>query len=96
MTDQERNEITIIAKEFASAFKDTIGEISGSGWLIVDPLSGYLDFAGFKHELAQIPANDQHPQILFMTFDDGWQFIPAGSDLPHPDAKDWIWVQKVK
>ena len=38
MTEQQKTEIEKIAKEFAAGFTDTIGEIAGSGWLIVDPL----------------------------------------------------------
>lgn len=80
--------------EFASGFKDTIGEIAGSGWLIVDPLSGYLNFLGYENNLEQLPACDEHPQILIMTFKDGTKFIPSGSDLPHPESKDWLWISK--
>lgn len=92
MTEQQKKEIEKIAKEFASGFKDTIGEIAGSGWLIVDPLSGYLNFCGYENKLDQIPAKENHPQILIMTFKDGTQFIPAGSDLPIKGATDWMWL----
>lgn len=92
MTEEKKKEITQIAKEFAEAFKDDIGGIAGSGWLIVDPLSGYLNFCGYTNVLKQLPANDKHPQILIMTFEDGTQFVPAGSDIPQPGAKDWMWL----
>ena len=92
MTEQEKIEIEKIAKGFASGFSDSIGEIAGSGWLIVDPLSGYLNFLGYENKLDQIPSNENQPQILIMTFKDGTQFVPAGSDLNHPDAKDWMWL----
>jgi len=92
MTEQQKTEIEKIAKEFASGFKDTIGEIAGSGWLIVDPLSGYLNFCGYENKLEQIPAKENQPQILLMTFKDGTKFIPAGSDLPVKGATDWMWL----
>ena len=92
MTEKQKTEIEKIAKEFASEFTDTIGEIAGSGWLIVDPLSGYLNFCGYENELQQIPAKDGKPQVLIMKFKDGTQFIPAGSDLPVNGATDWMWL----
>ncbi len=92
MTHQQKAEIEKIAKEFASGFKDTIGEISGSGWLIADPLSGYLNFCGYKNKLEQIPAKGDQQQVLLMTFKDGTQFIPAGSDLKIEGATDWMWL----
>lgn len=97
MTIEQKAEITAIAKEFAEPFKTTIGDIAGSGWLIVDPLSGYLNFIGHENELTQIPATDKHPQVLIMTFKDGTTFIPAGSDLKKVDARseDWMWVDRI-
>lgn len=94
MTQEQKNEITKIAKEFASPFKESIGEIAGSGWLIVDPLAGYLNFIGFKNTLKQLPANNNHPQVLIITLQDGTRFCPAGSDLKklYPSAKDWMWL----
>lgn len=92
MTNEQKAEIEKIAKEFASGFKDRIKEIAGSGWLIVDPLSGYLNFCGYENKLQQIPAKDGQPQILIIKFKDGTQFIPAGSDLRLPEAKDWMWL----
>ncbi len=94
MSEGYKAEIEKIAKEFASSFKDTVGDIAGSGWLIVDPLSGYLNFIGYDNTLHQIPATDNHPQVLIMTFLDGTQFIPSGSDLPVEGATDWMWVDK--
>ncbi len=47
MSNEQKLEIETIAKEFASGFKDTIGDIAGSGWLIVDPMSGYLNFGNY-------------------------------------------------
>lgn len=92
MTDKQKIEIEKISKEFASGFKDTIGDISRSGWLIVDPLSGYLNHLGFENSLKQIPEVNGHPQILIMTFKDGTQFIPAGSCLSVKGATDWMWL----
>lgn len=92
MTEIQKEEITKIAKEFASGFKPEINEIAGSGWLIVDPLSGYLNFCGHENTLKEIPANDKHGQILVIEFKDGTQFIPAGSDLPVEGANDWLWI----
>ena len=69
------------------------GSINGSGWLIVDPLSGYLNFLGYKNTLVQLPACEQHPQILIMEFEDGTDFIPAGGDLKNvfKAAENWLW-----
>lgn len=92
MTTEQKEMITKISQEFASGFKDTIGEIAGSGWLIVDPLSAYLQFCGFENKLVQMPPTDSHPLILIMQFKDGSQFIPAGSDIPLKGAKDWQWI----
>lgn len=96
MTQEQKLEITRIAKEFASGFKDTVGEIAGSGWLIVDPLSGYLNFIGHENKLSQLPSNEQHGQVLIMTFTDGTTFIPSGSDLKGVDSRseDWMWIDK--
>lgn len=92
MKEEEKVEISRISKEFASGFKPEINEISGSGWLIVDPLSGYLNASGFENELKELPETDKRPQVLVMTFKDGSQFIPAGSDLKLDGAKDWMWL----
>ncbi len=92
MTDATKEEIVKISKQFASGFKPEINEIKGSGWLIVDPLSGYINAMGHENELKQLPACEKHPQILIMRFKDGSQFIPTGSDLGHPEAKDWLWL----
>lgn len=92
MTQERREEITKISKEFASGFKSTIGEISGSGFLIVDPLSSYLNSVGILNTLSQLPEKEDRPLILFMEFSDGSKFIPAGSDLPIEGAYDWMWI----
>jgi hypothetical protein len=94
MTDEEKKQITKISKLFANGFKDTFGSINGTGWLIVDPLSGYLNACGFENKLDQLPANDKHPQVLIMTFKDGTVFIPAGKDLKatNKKAKNWTWI----
>lgn len=31
-------------------------KLNGSGWLIVDPLSGYLNFCGYEHKTLELPA----------------------------------------
>ncbi len=92
MNDTQKKEIEKIAKEFAEGFKETIGKIAGSGWLIVDPMSGWLGACGYKNKLDQIPAKKNQPQILVITFEDGTQFIPAGSDLPVANSYDWMWL----
>lgn len=94
LTETEKKEISKISKEFAKEFKSTIGSINGSGWMIVDPLSGYLNAVGFEHVLDQMPANEKHCQVLVLTFNGGEQFIPAGGDLKPviPMAKNWMWI----
>ena len=91
MKIEDQNEITKISQQFASAFD---WPIEGSGWLTVDPLSGYLNSIGYENELKELPAKGDRPQILIMIFKDGSQFIPAGSDLKsvHKDAKNWMWL----
>lgn len=93
MTKEQKAEIVKISKSFANGFKDEI-PLNGSGWLIVDPLSGYLNACGYENELGEIPATKEHPQILIMTFKDGSQLIPSGADLKplFPDAKNWTWL----
>ena len=95
MTTKQKEEITQISKEFASGFKPDIDQISGSGWLIVDPLSAYLKACGYNHTLGELPACDKHVQVLVMRFKDGSQFIPAGSDLKmiYSQATDWMWIR---
>lgn len=92
MEDKQKKEIEHISKQFASEFKNEIGGIAGSGWLIVDPLCGYLNFMGHGNTVQHLEANSSHPQILIITFTDGTQFIPAGSDMPVKGAKDWMWI----
>lgn len=93
MTQERRDEITQIAKEFASGFEPDI-PIAGSRWLIVDPLSGYLNAEGYKNEVSQLPANEHHPQVLILVFEDGSWFIPAGGDLKPLDARfeNYMWA----
>lgn len=81
MSEAEKKEIVRISKLFAAPFKEMIGEINGSGWLIVDPLSAYLNHCGYENTLDQLPAKGKHPQILIMNFKDGSKLIPAGLDL---------------
>jgi len=88
MSDIDKTHIEKISKDFASG----IGEIKGSGWLIVDPLSGFLNACGYKNELSQIPPKDGKPLVLIMTFEDGTRFIPAGSDLGFEGVEDWSWI----
>lgn len=90
MTDKQREEIVKIGKQFAAG----MGVINGSGWMIVDPLSGYLNYCGYENKLNQLPATDKYPQVLIMTFKDGDQLIPAGGDLKelHPAAENWMWL----
>lgn len=90
----KKKEITKISKQFASAFKDTFGLNGGTGWLIVDPLSGYLNSIGYENKLDQIPSCEKHPQVLVITFNDGAKLIPSGKDLKplHTKFKNWIWL----
>lgn len=94
MTDELKKEITELSKKFASGFEETIPSINGSGWLIADPLSGYLNFCGYENTLQELPPTDKTPQILIMTFKDGSKFIPAGEDLKaiSPLAENWMWL----
>lgn len=93
MKTKDKIEIEEISKEFAKGLGI---ELKGSGWLIVDPLSSFLTVCGFPNTLSEIPAKDNQQQVLIMTFKDGTQFIPAGSDLPQSGAKDWLWLDKIK
>jgi hypothetical protein len=94
MEQKLKEEITKISKEFSEPFCERFGGINGSGWLIVDPLSGYLNFLGYTNKLDQIPATDEYPQVMIMTFTDGSQLIPAGGDLKKisPLAENWQWI----
>lgn len=80
MTQTEKDTITQISKEFAAEFEPEI-PLNGSAWLIVDPLSGYLNALGHTNTPHQFAATDKHPQVLLLEFPDGSQFIPAGADL---------------
>ena len=90
MNQKQKDEITAIAKEFTEGMEFPI---NGSGWLVVDPLSGYLNALGYKNVLSQIPSNNKHPLVLVMLFEGG-TFIPAGGDLKPLDEKfqNWIWI----
>ena len=94
MTDQQKKEITKISQQFARGFKEMFGSINGTGWLIVDPLSGYLNAMGYENKVHEIQACENHPQVLVMTFNDGSKFIPAGADLKHlhKKFKNWDWL----
>lgn len=91
MTEETKKEILDISKEFAKGLGIPL---NGSGWLILDPLSGYLNFLGYKNKLSQLPASEKHPQILFMTFEDGTDLMPAAADLKgvFKDAENWMWL----
>lgn len=96
MTKKQRDKITKIAQEFYSGFQDTFPTINGTGFLIVDPLSGYLSFEGYEHTVSQIPAKGDRPQVLLLDFPDGSTFIPAGEDLKGmlSKASNWMWILK--
>lgn len=94
MTQEEKDKITDIAKQFHIGMKDMFPTIEGTGWLVVDPLSGYLNACGIANELFEIPTCEEHPQVLIMQFPDGSKFIPAGSDLKSISdaAENWMWL----
>lgn len=98
LTKEQRKEIERISKSFTKGFKPDFPNINGTGWLIVDPLSGYLNALGYENKLDQLPATSQHPQVLIMTFCDGSQFIPAGGDLKpiYAKAKNFMWLDETK
>lgn len=93
MTPAEKQKIEEISKEFASGFEPSI-PLNGSGWLIADPLSGYLNFVGHTNTPSQLPATEKHPQVLVLDFPDGSQFIPAGGDLKPLDERfhNYMWL----
>lgn len=93
MKTERRFEIETMCREFASGFDFPI---AGSGWLIVDPLSGFLNYQGIRNSLQELPANEDHPQVLIMTFEEGGILIPAGSDLKKEGAHDWMWILKTE
>ncbi len=98
MNEAEKKKITKIAKQFASGFKPDIPSINRSGWLIVDPLSGYLSAVeGIENKLQELPATEKHPQVLVMIFKDGTRFVPAGGDLKPlgESAHNWMWVDPI-
>lgn len=94
MTDKDKAEITRIAKEFSEPFYEMTGGINGSGWIIVDPLSAYLNFCGYQNKLFQMPESVYHPLVLIIMFKDGTQFIPAAGDLKllAKDFENWQWI----
>lgn len=94
MSEQTKKEISKISQSFARGFKKMFCSCNGTGWLLVDPLSAYLNSIGFENTLHQLPESDKHPQVLIMTFKDCSQFIPAGGDLKllHKDFKNWMWL----
>ncbi|CCG99868.1 hypothetical protein FAES_1859 [Fibrella aestuarina BUZ 2] len=94
MTDAQKAEITKISQEFFSGFEGTFDTINGTGWLVADPLSGYLNSVGYQHTLSQLPENEKHPQVLILEFPNGSWFIPAGGDLKSviPTAENWLWI----
>lgn len=90
MTKEQKTQIVKISKSFAKG----IGEINGSCWLVVDPLSAYLNAFDFQNEIKQIPQTSEHPQVLIMIFKDGSTLVPAGADLKpiNDKAKNWMWL----
>lgn len=94
LTQEQKEEITKISQEFAKPFKDTVGGINGSGWLIVDPLAVYLHHCGFKNELSEMPQKEDRPQVLIIEFSSGDKFIPAGGDLSNLNEafSNWMWL----
>ncbi len=91
MTKEQKKEITKMSKQFASGFE---WKIEDSGWLIVDPLSAYLNACGFENKLLQFPETKEHDLILIIVFKDGSRFMPAGINLKFVDkkAKNWMWI----
>lgn len=95
MTKEQKKEISKMSQDFARGFKDMFGGINGTGWLIADPLSGFLSSVGYENKLSQLPEKGDRPQVLVLTFEDGTQFIPAGGDLAGEvkGAKNWLWIE---
>jgi len=91
---ENKADITKMAQEFSEPFYENFGSINNTGWLIVDPLAGYLGFCGWENKLHEMPDCEQHPQVLIITFEDGSQFIPAGADLKgiHEGFENWMWI----
>ncbi len=91
MTESKKQEIIDMSKDFSEGLGI---EINGSSWLIVDPLSGYLNAIGYENKLQSIDANDLHPQVLIIIFEDGTKFIPAGADLIplHPSFTNYMFI----
>jgi hypothetical protein len=93
MTQAQKDEITKISQGFAKGFEPDI-PLNGSGWLIVDPLSSYLNFLKFENEVSQLPTNEDHGLILIIEFKDGSRFIPCGAEMKFIDEKahNWMWI----
>jgi len=92
MENKRKKQILDLCKRFTKGMKIPI---NGSGLLIVDPLSGYLNTIGFKNTLMQIPGTENRHMVLIITFEDGTQLIPAGLDLKtkeYPEFKNWMWL----
>ena len=95
MDELKQKEIVKVCQEFTAGFRDTFPTINGSGWLIVDPMSAFLAVGGYPNTLSELPATNDHPQVLVMQFADGSRLIPAGGDLAALDAAfhNWFWLQ---
>jgi len=89
MLQEQKDQIERISKDFVKGLGI---EIKGSTFLAVDPLAGYLDFIGYPNAINQIPETADRPLILIIEFQDGTQFVPAGSDIPVEGSKDWLWI----
>lgn len=94
MTEELKNEITRISKEFAKGLEGTFDTINEGAWLIVEPLSAYLNALGYHNRLDQIPAKEDRPIILILTFKDGIRFVPTGKDLEKDftGATNYLWL----
>lgn len=94
MDNEQKKEIAKISKQFAGGFKSMFGSINGTGWLIADPLSGYLNAIGYTNKCYELPETDNYGQVLILEFNDGSKFVPAGGDLKHlyEKAKNWMWL----
>lgn len=98
LTDEKKKEITKISKQFTKGILGNLS-INGTGWVVADPLSAYLNFLGYENTLKQIPENGKQPQVLILEFKDGSMFIPAGKDMSNSLKRDvknftWIWQPK--
>ena len=101
MNQKQKDKITKISKEFFSGFSEMTDSINGTGAIIVDPLSGYLNFTGYPNTPKAFDATENSPLILMLVFEDGSCFVPAGEDLKgiaHKGKEDlltnWMWFDK--